>query len=171
MIDHVGELMEAGLDSLKIEGRAKSAYYAALVTGAYRHAIDAAAAGKPLEAVWRDEVEKVSHRHYSTGFYYGDAGQYYENSRYIREWQINGIVQSCDQEGNAIISLRNKFKAGDEMEIVGPDLAPVAFTAPMMEELTGAPLEEPKKPQMLFKMKLPVQAPPLSVLRHQAERL
>jgi putative protease len=171
MIDHVGELMEAGLDSLKIEGRAKSAYYAALVTGAYRHAIDAAAAGKPLEAVWRDEVEKVSHRHYSTGFYYGDAGQYYENSRYIREWQINGIVQSCDQEGNAIISLRNKFKAGDEMEIVGPDLAPVAFTAPMMEELTGAPLEEPKKPQMLFKMKLPVQAPPLSVLRHQAEGL
>jgi putative protease len=171
MIDHVGELMEAGLDSLKIEGRAKSAYYAALVTGAYRHAIDAAAAGKPLEAVWRDEVEKVSHRHYSTGFYYGDAGQYYENSRYIREWQINGIVQSCDQEGNAIVSLRNKFKAGDEMEIVGPDLAPVAFTAPMMEELTGAPLEEPKKPQMLFKMKLPVQAPPLSVLRHQAEGL
>ena len=71
MIDHVAELMEAGLDSLKIEGRAKSAYYAAIVTGAYRHAIDAAAKGKPLDPVWREEVEKVSHRHYSTGFYYG----------------------------------------------------------------------------------------------------
>ncbi len=59
MIDHVGELMDAGLDSLKIEGRAKSAYYAAIVTGAYRHAIDAAAAGLPLDPVWRDEVEHI----------------------------------------------------------------------------------------------------------------
>ena len=58
MIDHVGELMEAGLDSIKLEGRAKSAYYAAIVTGAYRHAIDAAAAGLPLDPVWRDEVEQ-----------------------------------------------------------------------------------------------------------------
>ena len=62
MIDHVAELMDAGLNSLKIEGRAKSAYYAAIVTGAYRHAIDAAAQGIPLDPVWRDEVEKVSHR-------------------------------------------------------------------------------------------------------------
>lgn len=167
MIDHVGELMDAGLNSLKIEGRAKSAYYAALVTGAYRHAIDAAAAGQPLDPVWRDEVEKVSHRHYSTGFYYGSPGQYYKSSRYIREWQINGIVQSCDAEGNAVVSLRNKFKAGDLLELVGPNLAPIAFDAPMMETMEGTPLEEPKNPQMLFKIKLPVQAPALSILRHQ----
>ena len=62
MIDHIPELMDAGLDSLKIEGRAKSAYYAAVVTAAYRHAIDAAASGLPLDPVWRDEVEHVSHR-------------------------------------------------------------------------------------------------------------
>jgi putative protease len=168
MIDHVGELMEAGLDSLKIEGRAKSAYYAALVTGAYRHAIDAAAAGVPLDPVWRDEVEKVSHRHYSTGFYFGEPGQYTQSSRYIREWQINGIVQSCDAEGNAVVSLRNKFRTGDALEIVGPDLRPVAFNAPAMETLEGEPLEEPKTPQMLFCMKLPVQAPKFSILRHKA---
>jgi putative protease len=168
MIDHVGELMEAGLDSLKIEGRAKSAYYAALVTGAYRHAIDAAAAGVPLDPVWRDEVEKVSHRHYSTGFYFGEPGQYTQSSRYIREWQINGIVQSCDAEGNAVVSLRNKFRTGDALEIVGPDLRPVAFNAPAMETLEGEPLEEPKTPQMLFRMKLPVQAPEYSILRHKA---
>lgn len=71
MIDHVGELIDAGLDSLKIEGRAKSAYYAAIVTGAYRHAIDAAWSGVPLDPVWRDEVEHISHGHYSTGFFYG----------------------------------------------------------------------------------------------------
>ncbi|MCD8051072.1 MAG: U32 family peptidase [Clostridiales bacterium] len=171
MIDHVPKLLEAGLDSLKIEGRAKSAYYAALVTGAYRHAIDAAEAGQPLPQVWRDEVEKVSHRPYSTGFYFGDPGQYYEDARYIRQWQITGIVQSCDSDGNAVISLRNKFRAGDALELVGPDLAPVAFEAPMMEDMDGFPLEEPKKPQMLFRMQLPVQAPPLSILRHQAEGL
>lgn len=171
MIDHIPELLDAGLDSLKIEGRAKSAYYAALVTGAYRHAIDAAEAGQPLPQVWRDEVEKVSHRPYSTGFYFGDPGQYYEDARYIREWQITGIVQSCDSDGNAVVSLRNKFRAGDALELVGPDLAPVAFEAPMMEDLDGFPLEEPKKPQMLFRMRLPVQAPPLSILRRQAEGL
>ena len=74
MIDHIPALAAAGLSSLKIEGRAKSAYYAAIVTAAYRHAIDAAAAGRPLEKVWRDEVEKVSHRPYSTGFYFGEPG-------------------------------------------------------------------------------------------------
>lgn len=100
MIDHVAELMEAGLDSLKIEGRAKSAYYAAIVTGAYRHAIDAAAKGKPLDPVWREEVEKVSHRHYSTGFYYGYPGQFYEDARYIRDWQVAAIVQSCTPAGH-----------------------------------------------------------------------
>ncbi|MCD7886035.1 MAG: U32 family peptidase [Clostridiales bacterium] len=171
MIDHIPELLDAGLDSLKIEGRAKSAYYAALVTGAYRHAIDAAEAGQPLPQVWRDEVEKVSHRPYSTGFYFGDPGQYYEDARYIREWQITGIVQSCDSDGNAVVSLRNKFRAGDALELVGPDLAPVAFEAPMMEDLDGFPLEEPKKPQLLFRMRLPVQAPPWSLLRRQAEGL
>lgn len=169
MIDHVKELMDVGLDSLKIEGRAKSAYYAALVTGAYRHAIDAAAKGEPLDPIWRDEVEKVSHRHYSTGFYFGDPGQYYESSRYIREWQINGIVQSCDAEGNAVVSLRNKFKTGDEMELVGPDLRPVQFVAPVMETMEGEAITEPKNPQMLFRVKLPCQAPALSILRHQCD--
>ena len=71
MIDHLDDLMDAGVDCLKIEGRAKSAYYAAIVTGAYRHAIDAAWSGMPLDPVWRDEVEHISHRHYSTGFFYG----------------------------------------------------------------------------------------------------
>ena len=67
MIDHLDDLAEAGLSSLKIEGRAKSAYYAAIVTGAYRHVLDDVWAGRPADPVWRDEVEKVSHRHYATG--------------------------------------------------------------------------------------------------------
>ena len=165
MIDHIPELMEAGLDSLKIEGRAKSAYYAAAVTAAYRHAIDAAAEGRPLDSVWREEVDKVSHRPYSTGFYFGQPGQYTGDARYVREWQVVAIVTSCDADGNATLSLRNKFAAGDELELVGPDVAALPFTAPAMEDENGWPLTEPRTPQMVFRMKLPRQAPPLSILR------
>ena len=165
MIDHIPELMAAGLDSLKIEGRAKSAYYAAIVTAAYRHAIDAAAAGKPLEPVWREEVEKVSHRHYSTGFYFGQPGQYTADARYIRDWQVVAVVTACDAAGNATLSLRNKFSTGDELELVGPDVAATPFVAGEMTDADGLPLTQPRNPQMVFHMKLPRQAPPLTLLR------
>ena len=169
MIDHIAELMDAGVDCLKIEGRAKSAYYAAIVTGAYRHAIDAVVAGQPLDPVWRDEVEHVSHRHYSTGFFFGLPGQYYQNSRYIRQWQVCAIVTDCDAEGNATLSLRNKFAAGEPVELVGPDFKPISFPAPMMQNMDGNELAQPRNPQMLFRMRLPKQAPAFSILRHAVE--
>ena len=165
MIDHIPELMEAGLDSLKIEGRAKSAYYAAVVTAAYRHAIDAAAAGQPLDPVWRAEIDKVSHRPYSTGFYFGQPGQYTGDARYIREWQVVAIVTACDSSGMATLSLRNKFAVGDSLELVGPDVAATPFTAPAMEDENGWPLTEPRTPQMVFRMQLPRPVPPLSIIR------
>jgi len=169
MIDHIGDLMDAGIDCIKIEGRAKSAYYAAIVTGAYRHVIDDVAAGKPVDPVWRDEVEHVSHRIYSTGFYYGEPGQYTEHSRYIRDWQICAIVENCGENGLALCSLRNKFAAGDTLEVVGPDLRPFAVTAGNMTDLENAPLEEPRTPQMKFYMQLPCQVPPLSILRRSVD--
>ena len=169
MIDHVGELMDAGLDSLKLEGRAKSAYYAAIVTGAYRHAIDAARAGLPLDPVWRDEVEHISHRHYSTGFFYGQPGQFTEDSRYIRDWQIVAKVQSCDGEGNAVLTLNNKFALGDTLELVGPDVRPQSLVVEGLWDGEDTPLTEVRKPQMVFKMKLPRPVPPLSLLRRQAD--
>ena len=165
MIDHVGELMDAGLSSLKIEGRAKSAYYAAIVTGAYRHVIDDVAAGRAVDPVWRDEVEHVSHRRYSTGFYFGEPGQYTENARYIREWQVVALVTDCTPDGMATLSLRNKFAAGDTLELVGPDTKPVTFTAPVMEDEAGEPLTEPKNPQMVFRMRLPRPVPAWTILR------
>ena len=166
MIDHLPDLIDAGVDCLKIEGRAKSAYYAAIVAGAYRHVLDDIAAGRPADPVWRDEVEHVSHRHYSTGFFYGQPGQYFENSRYIREWQICAVVLSCEADGLATLSLRNKFKAGDRVEIVGPDLKPFEMLVPLMEDADGLPLEEPRTPQMEFKMRLPRPVPPMSFVRH-----
>ena len=169
MIDHLKDLMDAGVDCIKIEGRAKSAYYAAIVTGAYRHCIDDAAAGRPIDPIWRDEVEHVSHRIYSTGFYYGEPGQYVENSRYIRQWQIVAKVESCDENGTAVCSLNNKFRAGDALEAVGPDLRPFPITAEGMADMDGVPLEEARTPQMRFSLKLPKQVPPLSMLRRSVD--
>ena len=169
MIDHLDDLMDTGVDCLKIEGRAKSGYYAAIVTGAYRHVLDDIAAGRPIDPVWRDEVEHVSHRHYSTGFFYGQPGQYYDNARYIRDWQICAVVTDCDENGLATLSLRNKFAAGDELEVVGPDTRPFTIIAPVMTDCDGLPLREPKTPQMVFTMQLPRPVPPLSFLRHAVE--
>ena len=169
MIDHLQDLQAAGVDCIKIEGRAKSAYYAAIVTGAYRHAIDDIAAGRPVDPVWRDEVDHVSHRIYSTGFYYGHPGQYTENSRYIRQWQVCAIVESCDENGLARCSLRNKFKVGDELEIVGPDTKPFFFCPESMTDTEGVALEEPKTPQMVFYMHLPHQVPPYTIIRRAVD--
>ena len=169
MIDHLDELCDAGIDCLKIEGRAKSAYYAAIVTGAYRHVLDDVWAGRTPDRIWRDEVEHVSHRHYSTGFYYGQPGQFTENSRYLREWQICAVVEKCDAEGNAVLSLRNKFAAGDTVEVVGPDLRPFSWQVPPVEDPDGVPLLEPRTPQMRFRAKLPKRVPPLSFIRHAVE--
>ena len=168
-IDHLKDLMDAGIDCIKIEGRAKSAYYAAIVTGAYRHVIDDIYAGREIDKVWRDEVDHVSHRIYSTGFYYGEPGQYTEHSRYIREWQIVAKVESCDENGLAHCSLNNKFKAGDELEIVGPDLRPFTFNAQDIRDEEGNVLEEPRHPEMKFTMQLPKQVPALSMIRRSVD--
>lgn len=165
MIERIPELLSAGLDSLKIEGRAKSAYYTAVITGAYRHALDAALEGRAAEPVWLNEVEKVSHRPYSTGFYYGKPEQYTGDSRYLRDWQVCAQVLSCDAQGNAKLSLRNKFAVGEELELIGPDVESVRFTVPPMTDGDGFPLAEARHPRMTFFMKLPCLAPPLSLLR------
>lgn len=169
MIDHLDDLCDAGISSLKIEGRAKSAYYAAIVTGAYRHCLDAAVAGETPDPVWRDEVEHVSHRRYATGFFYGEPGQYYADSRYIREWQVVALVVSCDEAGNAVLSVRNKLAEGEPVEIVGPDLRPFAMTVPPLRDADGTPIAEARTPRTLFQMKLPRAVPAYSLVRHAVE--
>ena len=109
MIEHIPELIDAGVCSFKIEGRMKSSYYAAVTTNAYRQAIDAALAGKPLDRLWVEETMKVSHRPYCTGFYFGDPGQYYADATYFTEADVAAVVESCDSEGNAVLYQRISF--------------------------------------------------------------
>ena len=111
----------------------------------------------------------MSHRVYSTGFYYGQPGQYVENSRYIRDWQICAKVEACDETGMAVCSLNNKFRAGDALEVVGPDLRPFPIVAGNMADAEGNPLEEPRTPQMKFTIPLPRPVPAHSILRRSVD--
>ena len=165
MIAHIPELLEAGVSSFKIEGRMKSSYYAAVVTNAYRHAIDAALKGCPLDPVWVEETEKVSHRPYSTGFYYGDPGQHYSSASYTTDADVMAVVDSCDQDGNAVLIQRGKFFRGDSLELLLPDRKPVSFTAERLYNAEGEEIEDTRHPAMVFQMKLPVCAPQYAVVR------
>ena len=92
-----------------------------------------------------------------------------ENSRYIRQWQICAKVESCDENGLARCSLNNKFRKGDALEVVGPDLRPFPITAEGMFDEEGNPLEEPKKPQMIFSIQLPKAVPAHSLIRRAVD--
>ena len=165
MIDHVPELLSAGVTSLKIEGRTKSSYYAAAVTHAYRHAADAAMAGIPLDPVWSREVYKVSHRPYSTGFYFGQPGQYTADACYFSESDVVAVVESCGRDGNAVLSQRNRFFPGDELELLMPGQPPVVFTVGGMTDKDGQPVAAASHPKMELHTTLPVCAPQYSFLR------
>ncbi len=117
MIEHVPELIEAGITSFKIEGRNKTAYYAACVTGAYRAAIDVQKGPENfvLPQFCRDEVNKVSHREYYTGFYFGNQenGQHYGDSQYIREYEVVGMpVESVTTAAKPCSHSRTAFRWG-----------------------------------------------------------
>ena len=165
MIEHIPELIDAGVSSFKIEGRMKSAYYAGAVTNAYRHAIDYAVKGEEIPQVWLDEVNKVSHRPYCTGFYYGDPGQYYKDATYFSEADVCAVVEECDESGFATLTQRNRFCTGDTVELMTNSAEPVSFTVGQMENSDGEPIEATPHPMMRIKMKLPFACEPLSILR------
>ena len=165
MIEHIPELMDAGVSSFKIEGRMKSSYYAAVVTNAYRHAIDAAVSGRELDRLWVEETEKVSHRPYSTGFYYGYPGQHYSSASYTTDADVAAVVDHCDTEGNAVLIQRGKFYKGDVLELLLPDKGPVSFAAEHIYNADGEEIDDTRHPAMVFQMKLPAAAPKYAVLR------
>lgn len=142
MIGHIKELAEAGIDSLKIEGRAKSSYYVAVITGAYRAAVDAYLRGEEPEPWVEEETRRVSHREYSTGFFYGrpENGQCYQNGGYVRSYDIVATVESWNG-GFLNITQRNRFFAGDALELLAPGCAPAPFTAAEIFDEAGEPVQ------------------------------
>lgn len=143
-IEHIPELVQSGITSLKIEGRVKTAFYVATVVGAYRREIDRYCAdpeGYTFNPSELEELCKVSHRPYTTGFYFGrpqSDGQVYETSSYIRDYELVGIVKSYDSEtGRITVTQRNRFFAGDEIEIIQPNKPYITITAANMTDEEG----------------------------------
>ena len=122
MLEHLDDLRNAGVDSLKIEGRMKGAYYVSTVVNAYRHVLD----GDPVED-YLPELDRVSHRPYSTGFFYGPANQTYDEAEYLQTHDLCATVLACDEQ-RVTMQQRNRFFVGDEVEVLSPGEPVRAFT-------------------------------------------
>lgn len=154
MIEHIDKLVESGLCSFKIEGRVKSEFYLATVIAAYRRAIDSYfenPTGWKLDPSIVDELRKVSHRDYTTGFYFGRPGgteQHYESSSYIRNYDMVGTVESFDEKTMvAKVIQKNRFYPGDEVEFLCPDGTFFTQKLGEIKDEDGNPVEVANKPQ------------------------
>ena len=172
MIRYIPELVGSGLASLKIEGRMKSSFYVAHVVSAYRKAIDAYyedPEGWEFKEEWMNELLKVSHRQFTTGFYFDkptDKDQNYETSQYTRDYVFTGVVKEYDPAtGYAVIEQRNKMVLGDEIEVFGPF---TDFFVQKVEEMyneQGDPIESCPHPQEIIRMKMEGEVKPGWMLR------
>jgi len=161
MIEHIPELIEAGIESAKIEGRMKSIFYVATVVSAYRKVIDAYYDDEEnfvFKPEWMSELKKVSHREFTTGFYFSKPAsdsQNYQTSAYTRDYSFVGIVRDYDKEtGYATVEQRNKMSLGDEIEVFGP--CSDFFTQAILEmyDEEGNPVDSAPHPQQILKIKM-----------------
>lgn len=162
MLEYIDKVIEAGATSLKIEGRAKSSYYVSVVTNAYRIGVDSylkSPENWKLEPWLMDEVRKVSHRDYSTGFYFGrpQEGQRYDTGGYIRNCDIVAVVD-CWKDGAAYCTQKNKFFIGDRVELLEPGKRPVEITIEKLYNEAGEAIDDTRHAHMKFSfpMKIPV---------------
>ena len=173
MIEHLPEIIESGIMSAKIEGRMKSVFYVATIIHAYRKAIDAYFADPEhyqFNPEWMCELKKVSHREFTTGFYFDkptNKDQNYQTSAYTRDYSFVGIVRSYDEEtGYAVVEQRNKMSVGEEIEVFGPDIE--FFTmdiTEMYDHESGEAIASAPHPQQIIRMKMSQSVKPDYILR------
>ena len=174
MIEHIPELIDAGVSSFKIEGRAKSEYYVAVVTNAYRKAIDAYLAqpeGFALPRWIADEVTKVSYRDYCTGFYFDDpheTAQISFRGGYDRAWDVMAIVETWEN-GIAYCTQRNRFFVGDTLEVLTPETVPFSVTVQQIRNADGEPVQATNHPMMEFSFPCETPLPAGAILRKQRD--
>lgn len=157
MIEHIPELIDAGIDSLKIEGRMKSAYYTAAVTNAYRMALDDHLAGKPFNSAYLTEVESVSHREYCTGFYFNspqENANIVNNNEYLKDRAYLCTVSDYDNEkGMALCLQRNKMSAGENVQILSPGKVGRDAVIGELFDIDGNPITSTPHAKMEFYLK------------------
>jgi len=175
LIEHIPEILESGVSSLKIEGRMKSSYYVATVVKAYREALDAYVSdpdGYTFDRTWLEEISKASHREYTTGFFFSKPtgkDQVYGSSSYIREYDFVGLVTAYDERtGIATIEQRNRFAVGDELEVVPPKGPYHIHRVTGMRNADGESIEAAPHPQMTVFMYMDPPVVPYTILRRKS---
>lgn len=156
MAEHIDKMARSGIDSIKIEGRAKSHYYVAVTANAYRGALDSLKdCGENWELpVWvSDELNKISHRTYSTGFYFGTPknAQTYGNAGYIRDYSVAATVDGY-RDGFIIATLKNKFLRGQELDCLEPKAPPFTVRASELYDIEGNLIDSAPRPMMKIKI-------------------
>ncbi|MBQ7859817.1 MAG: U32 family peptidase [Faecalibacterium sp.] len=166
-------ICKAGIDSLKIEGRAKTSYYVASVTSAYRRALDTYLEDPmrddfPLPDEVYEELDRTSHRHYSPGFYFGPEGakQNTESHGYIRKWEFMGMVENWEN-GIATCSQRGKWWLGDTLEVLCPDGSRIELTPEWIKNADGEFVDSTPHPTMTYTIPSEVELPAMSLLRRR----
>lgn len=172
LLPHIGDVIDSGVDSLKIEGRMKSVHYAASIVKAYRAAIDSYCEDPEhfeLKQEWLDELGKVSHRQYTTGFYYNkptEDDQIYGTTSYEQTSDFVGLVLSYDETtGYAMVEQRNNMKKGQEIEVFQPNLPGYRMILDEMYNDEGELIDVAPHPQQLIKMKMAQPVEPYTILR------
>jgi putative protease len=177
MIDHIPELVDAGIMSLKIEGRIKTAFYVGTIIRAYREAIDDYLKSPELyeskRAYYIEEAAKASYRGFTTGFYYGKPNQneqIYTTSSYIRSYDFIGMVKDYDAKtGFAVIEQRNKFVVGDEVEFMSPHSDIIKQTIEEIYTMDGERVDSAPHPQQLLRVKVNAPVKPFDMMRKEIE--
>ena len=176
MIEHIPKLIATGLDSLKIEGRMKSLHYVATVTNVYRRALDSYASNPKnyqYQDQWLAELKKISHRHYTTGFYFdypGGSEQNYETSGYSRNYDFMGVVRDYDSNAKeAVIEVRNKFFKGDQVEVFGPNTETFVQKINSMRNEEGLEIDEAPHPKQLITVKVNQRVNKYDLVRRKKE--
>lgn len=172
MINHLSDVVDAGVTSFKIEGRMKSAYYVATVVNAYRRAIDNMLNGKPFDDELLEELEKTSHRRYTTGFFYGEKDkEYIKDSMPIQSHEFMAIVKENQKDGFAIIEQRNRFMVGDTLEVLSPnDTFNKKIVVGEMFDMDGNVITDASRVQQLIKLKTDIKLEVGDVLRKKIEK-
>ncbi len=173
MLSHVGDMIRAGISSLKIEGRMKSAYYVGCVTRAYRRAIDDSLAGKPFDTLLTAELNKAGSRPYTTGFYYGnprERGQDTERSAPQRTYDFVGVVKGeRDGQGRLLIEQRGKFLEGDELDVLSPEITGT-FKVTQILTPKGERRESAPHPKEALYISCPYDLKPGDMLRKKRDK-
>ncbi len=173
MLEHIPKLIECGINSFKIEGRMKTAYYVGAVVRTYRTAIDDYLKDKSLYEskieYYMEEIRKSSHRDFTTGFYFGKPDgdeQIYTNNSYIRNFDFCAMVKSYDKStGFAIIEQRNKFVKGEEVEIFKSNGENIKFVVDEMYDEKGNIIDSAPHPKQIIKIKLDTEVSEFDMFR------